>query len=184
MENIKRAERSQAERLIAAVGIDTAASTPLYVQVRNGLTRLIKQKYFGTDVALPSERTLAEMLGISRVTARKALDALVSNGLIVRRHGSGNYIAPLIEQTSTRLVSFTEELKSRGYAPGTHWINRDVEVAKPEEAVALNLSSGQFVARLERLRLADDMPVAINAAHCQSASFQTLMRSLNHFMFF
>lgn len=146
--------------LTAALHLDPQGPTPLYLQVRNGLARVIREGMFGPDDALPSERSLAETLGISRVTARKAIDALSAEGLIVRRHGSGNYIAPLLEQPLTRLTSFTEELQQRGFAPGSRWVRRFLGVAGPEEMVALGLSPGARVARLERVRLADDTPMA------------------------
>lgn len=154
-------EGSYAEQLVAALEIDADASTPLYVQVRNGLTRLIKTRYFGADVALPSERALAAMLGISRVTTRKAIDALNTTGLIVRRHGSGNYIAPQVNQPSKGVASFTQELTSRGYMPGIQWISREVGPVLPKEMMALNLASDARVARFERVRLADDTPMAV-----------------------
>lgn len=150
--------------LATALGLDPHASTPLYVQVRNGLARLIRDGHFSTDEALPSERTLAEKLGISRVTARKAIDALASEGLIVRRHGSGNYIAPLLEQPLTRLTSFTEELRQRGFVPSSRWLRRAVGPALPDEMVALGLSPGARVARLERVRLADATPMAYESS--------------------
>ena len=149
-----------ADALFAELGLDPAASTHLYLQVRNGLARLIRERRFSVDDALPSERVLAEKLGISRVTARKAIGALVDEGLIVRRHGSGNYIAPLLEQPLTRLTSFTEELKLRGFVPRSRWVRRFVGAALTEEMVALSLSPGARVARLERVRLADETPMA------------------------
>jgi len=155
---------SAAEPLIEDLGLDAAASTPLYLQVRNGLTRLIREGRFSPDDALPSERLLAETLGISRVTARKAIDALVSDGLIVRRHGSGNYISPRLEQPLSRLTSFTEELKQRGFVPSSRWIRRVVSTVMPEEMVALGLSPGARVTRLERVRLADATPMAYEAS--------------------
>ena len=148
------------DALFAEVGLDPAASTHLYLQVRNGLARLIRERRFSVDDALPSERVLAEKLGISHVTARKAIGALVDEGLIVRRHGSGNYIAPLLEQPLTRLTSFTEELKLRGFVPRSRWVRRFVGAALTEEMVALSLSPGARVARLERVRLADETPMA------------------------
>lgn len=151
-------------RLLAELHIDPQASTPLYLQVRNELGRAIRKGLFGPNEALPSERSLAQMLGISRVTARKAIDALSSDGLIVRRHGSGNYIAPLLEQPLTRLTSFTEELKKRGFVPSSRWLQRTVGMASPEETVALGLSPGDRVARLERVRLADDTPMAYESS--------------------
>src|SRR5512139_2412134 len=110
----KEQTRDSASHLLEALKIDPADQTPLYLQVRKALLNAIKRGVFQADDALPSERTLSEMIGISRVTARKAIDALASEGVIVRKHGSGNYIAPLLEQPLSRLTSFTEELKLRG----------------------------------------------------------------------
>lgn len=150
--------------LAVQLALDPGASTPLYLQARHGLARLIREGRFGPDDALPSERVLAEQLGISRVTARKAIDALVQDGLILRRHGSGNYVAPLLEQPLTRLTSFTEELRQRGFSPRSHWLRRVVGAALPDELVALGLSPGARVARLERVRLADETPMAYEAS--------------------
>jgi len=155
---------NETDALIAELSLDPSASSHLYLQVRNGLARLIRERRFGADDALPSERMLAEKLGISRVTARKAIGALVDEGLIVRRHGSGNYIAPMLEQPLTRLTSFTEELKQRGFVPRSRWIRRIVSAAMTEEMVALGLSPGARVARLERVRLADETPMAYEAS--------------------
>jgi GntR family transcriptional regulator len=149
-----------ADVLAAEINLDPAASLHLYLQVRNGLARLIRERRFSVDDALPSERMLSEKLGISRVTARKAIGALVDEGLIVRRHGSGNYIAPMLEQPLTRLTSFTEELRQRGFVPRSRWIRRFVGAATTDEMVALGLSPGSRVARLERVRLADETPMA------------------------
>ena len=157
-------DSNETDALIAELSLDPSASSHLYLQVRNGLARLIRERRFGADDALPSERMLAEKLGISRVTARKAIGALVDEGLIVRRHGSGNYIAPMLEQPLTRLTSFTEELKQRGFVPRSRWIRRVITAAMTEEMVALGLSPGARVARLERVRLADETPMAYEAS--------------------
>jgi hypothetical protein len=103
---------------------------------------------------------LSESVDVSRVTARKAIDQLVDQGLIVRRRGSGNYIAPRIEQPLSRLTSFSEELHQRGYTPSSRWLERAITSAVPDEQLSLGLSPGARVARLERLRLADDVVMA------------------------
>ena len=101
---------------------------------------------------------LSELLGISRITARKAIDALVSDGLVVRRHGSGNFIAPRLEQPLTRLSTFTEELKQRGFQPRSQWLRRFIGTAQAEEIIALGLPPGRAMAigideaRVSRLR--------------------------------
>ena len=111
--------------------------------------------------ALPSERVLSESLGLSRVTTRKAIDQLAAQGLIVRRAGSGNYIAPRIEQPLSRLTSFSEQLRARGYRPSSRWLSRTVAAPTREERETLRLRKGARVARLERLRIADGEVVSM-----------------------
>ena len=86
---------------------DVTASSPLYVQLAQTLSSAIREGRYQTNEALPSERVLSDALGLSRVTARKAIDQLVELGLVVRRQGSGNYIAPKLEQPLSRLTSFS-----------------------------------------------------------------------------
>jgi len=139
---------------------DTRDSSPLYLQLARKLGQAIRDGRYQADEALPSERLLSESLDVSRVTARKAIDQLVEQGLIVRRRGSGNYIAPRIEQPLSRLTSFSEELQQRGYTPSSRWLKRALTAAVPDEQLSLGLSPGARVARLERLRLADDVVMA------------------------
>jgi GntR family transcriptional regulator len=139
---------------------DPLDSSPLYLQLARKLGQAIRDGHYKPDEALPSERVLAEVLDVSRVTARSAIDQLVDQGLIIRRRGSGNYIAPRIEQPLSRLTSFSEELLQRGYKPSSRWLERTVSVAMIDEQLSLGLSPGAKVARLERLRLADDVVMA------------------------
>lgn len=147
-------------RLLRAFKFDPRDSSPLYVQLARKLGHAVREGQYLVDEALPSERLLSESLNVSRVTARKAIDQLVDQGLIVRRQGSGNYIAPRFEQALTRLSSFSEELSRRGYRPSSRWIKRAITSASPEEQLSLGLSGHAKVARLERLRLADDVVMA------------------------
>lgn len=139
---------------------DPNDSSPMYLQLARKLAQTIREGGYKPDEALPSERVLAETLNVSRVTARSAIDQLVEQGLIIRKRGSGNYIAPLLEQPLSRLTSFSEELERRGYTPSSRWLNRTVSVAMTDEQLTLGLSPGARVARLERLRLADDVVMA------------------------
>jgi GntR family transcriptional regulator len=156
----KKQDHEGHDQLTDALKVDPNDQTPLYLQVRKGLLNAIKLGLFQADDALPSERVLSEMIGISRVTARKAIDALSSEGVIVRKHGSGNYIAPLLEQPLSRLTSFTEELRQRGFKPTSRWLSRITARALPDELLTFGLSPGAKVARLERVRLANDVPMA------------------------
>ena len=113
--------------------------SPLYLQLARQLESDIRTGTYRVDQALPSERMLSESLGVSRITARKAIDVLVEQGLVVRKHGSGNFIAPRIEQPTSKLASFSEELRQRGYVPASQWITRETGVATVPEREALGL---------------------------------------------
>jgi GntR family transcriptional regulator len=139
---------------------DLRSTTPLYLQLAQRLGQSIRDGRFQPHEALPSERLLSDGLSLSRVTARKAIDRLVEQGLVLRKRGSGNYIAPQLEQPLSRLTSFSEELRQRGFEPGSRWLTRACTAAAPDEQLSLGLSPGARVARLERLRLADGTVMA------------------------
>jgi GntR family transcriptional regulator len=131
------------------------SGTPLYLQLARHLGEAIREGRYQPHEALPSERALSDSLQLSRVTTRKAIDQLAAQGLIVRRRGSGNYIAPRIEQPLSRLTSFSEQLRARGYAPSSRWISREIGAASLDESRILHLRPRARVARLRRLRIAD-----------------------------
>jgi GntR family transcriptional regulator len=144
--------------------LDEANPTPLYLQLADQIRSRIGDGQIKVGDALPSERELSLSGGISRVTVRKALDTLLREGLLSRRHGSGTYIAPRIEQSAGLLVGFTTDMSNRGLEPGAVWIERGVGVATPEEALTLALSVDAKVLRLARVRTANDEPLAIERA--------------------
>ncbi|HEV7815515.1 MAG TPA: GntR family transcriptional regulator [Janthinobacterium sp.] len=140
---------------------DNSADTPLYMQLANQLSDGIAGGEWRANQALPSERVLSELLDISRVTARKAIDMLCERGMLTRKRGSGTYITPKLEQPLSRLTSFSEELHQRGFTAGSRWLQRDIGAAAPLELLSLGLSPNMPVARLKRLRTADDVVMAI-----------------------
>jgi GntR family transcriptional regulator len=137
-----------------------ADPTPLYLQVSRKLAAAIHEGQWQAEEALPPERELSEVLGISRVTARKALDLLVDQNLILRRQGSGTFIAPRVDEPLSRLTSFTETVRTRGFESSSRWIERKIDTPTNDEMLKLGLSPGKQIARLERLRLADGVVMA------------------------
>ncbi|MGL4232682.1 MAG: GntR family transcriptional regulator [Casimicrobium sp.] len=135
--------------------------TPKYLQIARKMTDLIEKQVWRQDHGIPSERQLVELLDVSRVTARRALQVMEEKGLLVRRPGSGTFVAPHLNQTLSRLSSFSEELKLRGMKSRAKWLLRDVAQASSQELIALGLQSGARVARVKRLRIADDTPMAV-----------------------
>jgi GntR family transcriptional regulator len=140
---------------------------PLYLQLKRWIEDAIRRGAINPGEALPSERDLALKVDVSRVTVRKAVLQLVKDGVLVQRHGSGTFVAPptqRVEQSLSQLTSFTEDMARRGMAVRAEWLDRGLYVPSPEETVILGLSSGDHVARISRLRISGDTPLAIERA--------------------
>src|SRR6266478_8423516 len=117
----------------------------------------------GLDVghSIPSERQLTGDLGVSRLTVRAALDDLVRDGYLERRHGSGTYVTePKIAQPLT-LTSFSEDMRRRGMTAGSKTIELRETHAGAAVGRALNVSPDSRVVLIRRLRLADGEPMAL-----------------------
>lgn len=114
--------------------------------------------------ALPSERDLCTIHGASRVTVRKAIELLIEDGMLTRRHGSGTFVSQRIEAPGSYLGSFSEDAQLRGEASESIWITKIVGPATEDEARPLEIEVGAPVARLSRVRLSTGEPLAIENA--------------------
>lgn len=158
---------SATPQVFARARIADGGPAPLYLKLKRLVTDAIAQGELADRDAIPGERDLARMLGISRVTVRKAFADLVAEGVLVQRRGSGTFVAhkaERIELPLSRLTSFTEDMRLRGLATYSDWLERSVGLPTPEEALVLALSPGEKVSRLYRLRLAEGRPLAIERA--------------------
>lgn len=154
------------ETLRVALG-DTARTRPLYRTIASTLSDLIVAGRLPAHAVLPPERDMAEMLGIGRVTVRNAYKELITGGLVEQRQGSGTFVADRsgrISQPLWRLSSFSEDMRSRGKVPGARILDRVMGAPSPEEAFGLGIGLAQQVFRLNRLRLADGTPLALERA--------------------
>lgn len=140
---------------------------PLYLQLKRWLEDAIGSGAIRPGEALPSERDLALKVDVSRVTVRKAVHHLVRDGVLIQRHGSGTFVAERprrVEQSLSQLTSFAEDMARRGMDVRSDWLDRGLYDPSPEEIVALGLSPGERVARVARLRISGDKPLAIERA--------------------
>jgi GntR family transcriptional regulator len=144
--------------------LDDTSNLPLYQQLQRKLRAAIESRVLGADDALPAERELAEELAVSRITVRKAIDGLVEEGLLVRRQGSGTFVSNRVEKNFSKLTSFSEDMRARGRKPHSVWLNRAAGTVTPEESLTLRSSPGTPVYRFNRLRFADDAPMALEYA--------------------
>jgi GntR family transcriptional regulator len=150
--------------------LDESSSLPLYQQLQRALREAIENGVIAPEDALPPERDLAEMLGVSRITVRKAIDELAEEGLLVRKQGSGTFVSNRVEKNFAKLTSFSEDMRARGREPRSIWLTKAAGTVTPEESLALRSSPGTPVLRFHRIRYADDAPMAIEyatvLAHC------------------
>ena len=146
---------------------DEAATGPLYKRLAQALTGLIQEGLLKPGAALPAERDLAEALQLGRVTVRTAYRDLLATGTLESRHGSGTFVSQKVErmeQSLWRLSSFSADMRSRGRSPAAKILSRTVSTPTPEEIFLLGLGVDEPVLRLDRLRLADGQPLAIERA--------------------
>jgi GntR family transcriptional regulator len=115
--------------------------------------------------ALPPERVLAEQLGVARMTLRRVLDSLAREGLVIRRHGSGTFVADRMPAQQLTMTSFSEHMRSVGLTPSSRTLSFASQVAGARLGRKLKLSPSAPVLRIVRIRLANDEPVAIESLH-------------------
>ena len=141
---------------------ESARQRPLaYLRLRAQLLHAIDTGALAPGQALQGERELARLHGVSRVTVRKAIAGLVSDGRLVQRHGAGTFVSERIIKSFSHLTSFSDDLRARGLAPSTQLLAEERGEVTPEEAMALNLAPGARVLRLRRLRYGGDEALAI-----------------------
>ena len=144
--------------------VEEASGEPLYRRLKAALAEAVSTSLLKRGAVVPSERNLSAYLGISRVTVRKAIDELVADGLLSRRHGAKTIVSSRLEKSLATMTSFSEDMRWRGLEPGCIWVSREISHPSPAEMMALGLSAADRVARLKRIRTADGMPIAIETA--------------------
>ena len=159
------------DRIFSPDGFGAAGAGPLYLQLQRRISEAIGAGRLASGDSLPPEREMAVMTGLSRVTVCKAVQALVGAGQLLQRRGSGTYVVPKVarlEQALSLLTSFSEDMRRRGRAVESVWLGRALHVPAPEEVMALGLGAGDRVARLDRVRRSDGVPLAIERATLSS----------------
>ncbi len=129
---------------------------------------------------LPSERDLSQRWDAARMTVRHATDALVAEGLVERRHGSGTYVLPRPVVRFLGLTSFSQDMRERGLEPGSRLLAFETRPADGVTAGQLRISPGADVIRFTRLRLGSGEPMAIETVHVPAALVPGLTREDLH----
>jgi len=113
---------------------------------------------------LPSDTDLCEEFGVSRMTARNAMERLATDGLIRREPGRGSFVtAPPAHRRANRLMTFSQEMRRAGRTPSSRLLTRVIRPSTPDDAASLEIPARQPVVHLKRLRMADDEPIALES---------------------
>jgi GntR family transcriptional regulator len=146
----------------------------LYMQLARKLTEAVDAGQWIAGEALPSERTLTETLGISRVTARRALKVLEDEGAILKTQGVGSFLAPRFHQSLTSLHNFSGMVRPFGFTPKSELISFIRRRATVEEQSALLLKPHDNVVGISRLRKADNTVVALQISTLPLKTLQSM----------
>lgn len=153
---------------------DLPTTEPKYYAVKRHLLEFIGSLEPGA--AVPTERELALQMQTSRTTVRQALGELVVEGRLVRRQGSGTYVAEPKITWPLYLASFTEQVRASGFTPSAEVLNTNRIAASADLARSLGINVRAPVYKLERRRLADNWPIAVETSWLPARRFPGLTR--------
>lgn len=142
--------------------LEKKSQSPLYQQLMTRLKNDIVAGVYPAGGRIPSEQTLCDTYGVSRVTVRKAMLDLVQEGLLVRRQGKGTFVADeRIQRNLLQITSFSRFCREKGHEASTKLISMQMEPATSEDVERLGVKPDEQVLEICRLRLSDGEPVML-----------------------
>jgi GntR family transcriptional regulator len=149
---------------------------PAYQKIQRAIRQRIEAKQLKPGDAVSSERELARIHNVSLMTARHALATLEREGIVERRRGAGTFVAPPRIQFN-KLMSYTEQMASRGLTPSSKIINAKIVEDEQEIAARLGLGAASRMVKIERVRITADEPFAMETCYLPAAEFAELVHA-------
>ena len=144
------------------ITLNNSSAEPLYRQLECLLKEKIENGSVLAGSKLPTENELVTAYHVSRVTVRKALDALSQQGYLERRSGKGTFVAEKkLQRTLDGVTSFSQMCREMGCVPGGKTVRRSIELASEKETGLLGLPEDSQILVMERVRYADGQPVVL-----------------------
>lgn len=153
-----------------------------YVAAKQQILEYIKQNKLKAGIKLPSEMEFSQMLGVSRLTLREAMNALKSEGKIYAVQGKGTFISfetDNIENLLNSNMSVTEMIKVNGFQPGVSNFYKELVKADKHIAEGLGIQEGIDVLMCSRVRLADGVPVALTQDYLSAKVAQRFLGNMD-----
>jgi GntR family transcriptional regulator len=153
-------------RKFESIRLDKNSSVPIYQQIAEGIAGLIKRGVLAPGSLFPAERTLCETFDISRMTLREATRLLESDGLLESFQGRGRFVAMRrLRKQQQEMRSFTEEVRARGGVPSSRLLSFALREPNAQTLAFFDLKSGDEIYEIRRLRLRDEVPLAVEEVH-------------------
>jgi GntR family transcriptional regulator len=157
--------------------LERGSGIALYRQIQHSLMDQIRSGAFKPSEPLPSVEDIATRYGVSLMTARQAVRALVDLGLIYSKQGKGTFLSRTkVEKNFRRVLSFTEEMKLRGSRSRSRVLSLRLGAPGREVRKALELNAGEKVYRVHRVRIADGVPMGVECSWLPALSCPDLPR--------
>lgn len=156
--------------------IDKDSSEPLYRQIMELLERRIIDGELKPGDRVPSEQELADTHGVSRLTARKSLDLLVSKNFLFRKPGKGTFVSDSgMAYGFSAMLSFSKSLVARGFSVQTRVLEQGIVPSDADIVEKLHLAPGARLVIVRRLRLVDGIPAAIHTSYFDAGLYAPLL---------
>ena len=140
----------------------TAKNAPLYQQIYDEIKQEIEQGVYKPKERIPAEPELAEKYEVSRITVRRAVEELCSDGYLIKQQGRGTFVsAPHLNRRfmGKSLQPFSELCRENGMKMGAHVVSRQIVPIRPNEMEFFGLEKNALMLHIKRVRLADDEPI-------------------------
>lgn len=137
-------------------------NAPLYQQIYDEIKDAIEKGVYAPKERIPSELELAEQYDVSRITVRRAVEELCSDGYLVKRQGRGTFVStPHINRQfhASTLQTFTALCADNGMKAGAHVVDRQIVPARQNEMEFFGLQKDALLLHIKRVRTADGEPI-------------------------
>ncbi|MBU3192002.1 GntR family transcriptional regulator [Clostridium bowmanii] len=153
---------------------------PLHYQIKEILQEMIENEVLKPGQAIPTERELCEIQGVSRMTVNKAIMSLVNEGLVYREQGKGTFVSiAKVNREISQLKGFTEQMGESGVISKTKILSFNVIEATKKYKLELKMPDGEDkIIEIKRLRFSDEQPVAIETAWLPYYLFNGMTRDV------
>ncbi len=158
---------------------DRSSPLPIYLQLANWAEAKIVEGQFAVGAKLPSESQMARQFRLNRNTVRQAIALLVQSGLVEKRKGIGNFVvrgtALLPTHQLGRMTSFVDDFQRHAVEIEDVILSKEKVKAPAEVAARMTLGPGDWVVRIERLRIAEKVPLVLERSHYSFRDFGRLL---------